>query len=338
VTWYIPSKTFMLGEYAALYDLPAIILNSSPYFVVEVIGSFDNYSKDPSCRDSFSPSMDSADSSSNIHPASPAGRFLQDKAISLKFTDPHQGSGGFGASSAQFVGAYLAAGYKDTAELLELYYKYAWSGLGLRPSGYDVLAQFAGASMDPAHKAREDVFFSREDVFFSREDVFFSREDVFCAREEGLFAREEGLFSREEGGNAGSDVVFLANSQTTPVKYAWPFADLGFILLPTGAKLKTHEHLQAVSEVKQVSVLGEIVLAAHEALQCKDAKRFIETIRAYYAGLCERNLVSKLTQEKIVQILDIPEVLAAKGCGAMGADVILVFGLKTDLARIADLS
>ncbi|WP_419419271.1 hypothetical protein ACNVED_12120 [Legionella sp. D16C41] len=124
--WQIPAKTFLVGEYAALVEGPAILLTTEPNFEFSL-----------------------RKSNSLIHPNSPAGRLWEQYGRALteiSWTDPYQGLGGLGASSAQFIGSYLAARYLNEEtlsldDLLETYYKYAWSGQGVRPSGYDVLAQ-----------------------------------------------------------------------------------------------------------------------------------------------------------------------------------------------------
>lgn len=126
--WSIPAKTFLIGEYAALIGAPAIVLTTTPCFEVVL---------------SHKPGLH------GIHPESPAGRWWLahgDKDKGLEWYDPYQGLGGMGASSAQFLGAYLACMYLQKKEpnqqdMLEAYLTCAWNGAGLLPSGYDVIAQ-----------------------------------------------------------------------------------------------------------------------------------------------------------------------------------------------------
>lgn len=126
--WSIPAKTFLLGEYAAVMEESAIVLTTSPCFEL---------------------SLNHHAELSGIHPESPAGQLWQRKKqgdYGLSWFDPYQGRGGLGASSAQFIGAYLACSNSLHAspsadDLLNAYFEYAWNGEGLRPSGYDVLAQ-----------------------------------------------------------------------------------------------------------------------------------------------------------------------------------------------------
>lgn len=128
--WEIPGKTFLLGEYAALEHQSAILITTTPCFIIEKTTDKRLY---------------------GIHPDSPAGKYWKssaDECYGLRFHDPLQSLGGLGASSAQFVGAWLAhnADRQMTnaalqRSILHDYWRCAWNGRGKRPSGYDVLAQ-----------------------------------------------------------------------------------------------------------------------------------------------------------------------------------------------------
>lgn len=133
--WQIPAKTFLVGEYAAVAHESAIILTTSPCFKLTLQKCVD--------KDVFETNA------TGIHPESPAGLFWQQSRYvqqDLLFSDPYNGQGGLGASSAQFLGAYLAEHHlsgtiPSKEDLLAKYDAYTWQGRGLRPSGYDVLAQ-----------------------------------------------------------------------------------------------------------------------------------------------------------------------------------------------------
>lgn len=127
-SWSIPAKTFLVGEYAALKEQSAILLTTTPCFEL---------------RTAAEPGLH------GIHPESPAGRWwsicdLQDSGFT--WYDPYHGLGGMGASSAQFLAVYEACahlrGQTVTQEtLLQDYWSLAAGQTGIRPSGYDVLAQ-----------------------------------------------------------------------------------------------------------------------------------------------------------------------------------------------------
>lgn len=142
-----PSKTFLIGEYLVLEPYQALVVSTQPRF-------------------SLSAKKSRAASLSGVHPSSPAGLFFNQscsfKNWSVQFVDPHNGFGGFGASSAQFLLLYCLREMIETGEwtendssigewpqftsnesflkqLLATYKKFA--GVG---SGADVLSQLVG--------------------------------------------------------------------------------------------------------------------------------------------------------------------------------------------------
>jgi len=116
----IPGKTFLLGEYVAMYGGPALLALTQPCF------KLDNLKR--------------------LHPACPASRLWQDKtgkSCDWGLKNPYQGRGGLGASSAEFLLAYqqLFPGKIDISHLREIFCKYSDNGKGIPPSGYDLIAQ-----------------------------------------------------------------------------------------------------------------------------------------------------------------------------------------------------
>ncbi|BCA96369.1 hypothetical protein TUM19329_27300 [Legionella antarctica] len=249
--WRIPAKTFLLGEYVAVTEASAIILTTTPYFELlltdrkELVG---------------------------IHSDSPAGIWWQRQKYSskgLSWYDPYNGLGGLGASSAQFLASYLASSYienkiSDLNSMLQAYYQSSWSGAGLRPSGYDVIAQ-----------------------------------------------SQQGC-------------VYINKQKKIIQSYDWPFKDLSFLLLHTGVKLATHHHLQSASLPHQLEELSLTVDEAKQAFEEINSKKLLDSINNYHHQLSELNLVALHSLELINRLRTFPEVLAIKGCGAMGADVLLV--------------
>ena len=260
--WVIPAKTFLLGEYVAMGGGPAIVLTTSPCFDVSL-------SEKPGCF--------------GIHNDSPAGVFWSRAAHheGLLWSDPYQGRGGMGASSAQFLGAYLADAYRqkktlNSTTMLAEYMRVAWSGAGLRPSGYDVLAQ------------------------------------------------------------ASEGCVFIHQEQACYTSHAWDFHDLAFILVHTGQKLATHDHLKHVQLPESMVSLASLVLFAREAFQRSDGGQLIDAVNAYQAELSRMRLVAPHTQDQLDRLSQEPHLLAMKGCGAMGADVLLLLVPSERLVLVAD--
>lgn len=263
--WSIPAKTFLLGEYSALADKGAILLTTQPCFELTL-------TENPGLQ--------------GIHPDSPAGqcwRLIGNPQYGLHWHDPFNHCGGMGASSAQFLGAYLAASdlietTPTQANMLELYWQCAWSGQGLRPSGYDVMAQSLSGC------------------------VSINRSENHCS------------------------------------VFPWPFDDLAFILIHTNNKLATHHHLQDATLSDNIDLLNSIVLSAKQAFIQSDSKALINAVNAYHDALVSMSRVCPQTLQLIETIRKNPNVLAIKGCGAMGADVLLLLTSKKNAQALqADL-
>ena len=107
----------------------------------------------------------------------------------------------------------------------------------------------------------------------------------------------------------------------------WPFKDLSFVLIQTGESLKTWKHLENL-EQKNFSQLKEISLTALEAVRSSSEDLFIQSIKEYAKTLEKEGLTHPVTKKMLQELSAHPEVLAVKGCGAMGAEVIAVFFKK----------
>ena len=248
---HLPAKTFLLGEYVALVGAPAIILTTSPCFELTL-------TKD--------------DKLEGIHPDSPAGQWWTQHRIreqGLIWHDPYQGMGGLGASSAQFLGAYLASCHllkvlPNQKVLLDAYYQCSWRGEGLKPSGYDLLAQ-------SQHRC-----------------------------------------------------VYINREQDRMKAYDWCFKDISFLLLHSGQKLATHYHLKNMSLPNSLDQLSATVELAAQAFERVDSERLVQSVKTYAEQLANLGLVAPQSLEHISRFNSQPDVLAAKGCGALGADVLLL--------------
>lgn len=173
----------------------------------------------------------------------------------LSYHDPHQGRGGFGASTAQFLAAYqlVYPEITDLKHLLDCYKSYCTHPV----SGADLLAQ-----------------------------------------------TQQGL---------------MLVTPPAVEKLSWPFA-FSLTIAATGYKVATHEHLRH-SPVINPEKLHQLTRAAISALHPGQGTAFCTAINAYQAELSAQHL-SALNTEKILQETT-HHTLAAKGCGALGADVVL---------------
>ena len=107
----------------------------------------------------------------------------------------------------------------------------------------------------------------------------------------------------------------------------WPFKNLSFALIQTGENLKTWKHLENLKQ-KNFSKLKEISLKALEAVRSSSEPLFLQSIQDYQKALEEQGLTHPSTKKILQQLDSHPEILAVKGCGAMGAEVIVVFFKK----------
>ena len=263
-----PSKTFILGEYLVLSQGSALLANTTPRFYLRVDATKKGTIK-------------------GIHPESPAGQWLRQHRIyieemDLTFRDPHNGLGGFGASSAQYLLAHLVTYIlKNQQSVIK----------------------------------NTEIDLSR----FQVEQVWRAYRQAETVSEEGLRPSGADVVSQSLGG--------LCNFRSEPFSaqsYKWPYEDYGMYLAHTGQKLPTHEHLRGLKKV-DVTELSEIFSRALDMMMVKDPGAFFESVNDYYAELLELGLVSESTQVTVASLMSQPFVSAAKGCGAMGHDVVVAF-------------
>lgn len=118
------------------------------------------------------------------------------------------------------------------------------------------------------------------------------------------------------------DVTYYHPQQHKLVAWDWPFADLEFHLIRTGNKIATHQHLKQLSSTDYPE-LEKIALAGVQAFETKQSQAFSNAIQQYGACMQAQNLVTETTLTLLKRITSQSQVIAAKGCGALGADVIL---------------
>lgn len=232
-----------------------------------------------------------------IHPESIAGKFYKKtsekyKGLSLRFIDPYKGSGGMGRSSAEFLSLYaLAYGIPFEAMKAREVFRDLHESNRLLPSGVDIIAQSIGG------------------------------------------------------------VAMIDLSKNQGASKNWLLKDIGFFIIPTGEKIITHSHLESLKEefFTELIEISNLSIRAYEQLDTKgqtinigindyvrafykplDQQGFIQTLRDYNATLWKKGLLSKTSRELCLELEKIPSVLVAKGCGAMGGDMVLVLFYTKD--------
>ncbi|MBI5448627.1 MAG: hypothetical protein HY939_07910 [Gammaproteobacteria bacterium] len=121
------------------------------------------------------------------------------------------------------------------------------------------------------------------------------------------------------------------------IPYDWPFAEtLSFHLVHTKNKIKTHEHLQALQLNFSLDAFKHIVNQALDALDNRDADEFCHTINKYERLLRHHQLTATHTLRLLNSLKKVTGVKAAKGCGALGSDVLFIVLEKNHEAALHD--
>lgn len=258
MNWLIPGKTFLAGEYLALNQGPALLMTTTSCFEY-------SYSDIESNEGFF------------LHPESPAARYLKRHNFHKKINwyDPYQNSGGLGASSAQFIGSYLACHREVKPQLSQMFRAYMDTEKGrskVPASGYDVLAQ--------------------------------------------------GL----------NQVVYINKADNVVEVLPWLFESLDFLLIHTGNKVNTHEHLLNFNlpKLEKLFKLYDVVECMRDAFKKGSVRLFLTMVNEFSDNLIALSLVAEKTVKILQELKTIPQVLAAKGCGALGADIVLVLFKRQD--------
>lgn len=304
-----------MGEYTALSGGPALLLTHGPYFECSFTSA-------------------ATPMPLPFHPHSPAGLWadINDddffSKFNIEFTDPHKGSGGFGASTAQFIAVYFFALVQQKRIREEL----------LRPQlniGPAISSDTVFDRSDSSVATNSNGTSSLSDL--QKWTVVEDYKNLF--EENSLVPSGYDVMAQLQGGLC---VVESAKHNISPI--IWPFADVDIHIYKTKTKLNTHEHLQNLE-------LSPTILESLEKTAEKNIQALIQKNKdLFFSSLNEFSAFQKsasLLAPEIVSLTDKwvshPDVFAARGCGALGADVVAVFvkknfkpsvEIESDLAHI----
>lgn len=277
----IPGKTFCFGEYAALVGGTAMLITTKPGFDIE----FEATNQPQECP---------------FHPQSPAGLYYKNNesfysSWNVTFKDNYKGRGGFGASTAQFIG----------------------------------LSFFKRQTQAPETTISQSSFF--KSIWQDYQDV---NRELNPSVPESQLPSGYDLWSQLIG--SVSTVKRFSTDSAVQFNYQrmeWPFADLDFLIVPTGFKVATHEHLGKLKteSLKGLSQLSDKMMVS---LQAKDPTGFLEELKTWNKRLQSLDLVHPNTLEILNSLNKHSEVAFAKGCGALGADIVFVAFMRGEHARI----
>lgn len=257
--YFVPSKTFLTGEYSVLVGGSALGLATGPCFEISYLQQ---------------------EGSESFHPDSPAGRYLKDKRKSLgvQFYDPYMSrgvQGGFGRSTAEYFAAAipdLLTNKKGPIRLKEEYLSF-FEKEKVKPSGMDLLIQYLGK------------------------------------------------------------VSYLNAVDNEFKSIDWNFPDLNFFLVSTGLKIKTHEHLEML-DLARIKDLPHYSNQVIDSYLNKSTDKFIQSLEDWTKELKNRNLTHLNALDFKKSLEKIKKVISVKPCGALGADVMIVFCSQVDREEV----
>jgi mevalonate kinase len=267
----IPSKTFLVGEYAALVGGSAVVINSRP------------------CFEATLHLADASGEQHPFHPESPAGKYYSANSGKflgkLEWSDPHRGKGGFGGSSAQFLVMHF------------------WSKL----------IQTKLQQFDDLQNTSETETFALRDQLLNFSGL----------PSEGVKPSGYDLVSQMTG-----ELALIDGEKRTAKALGWSFVDKEFLILRTGLKVNTHDHLAEFSEIN-FSSLSQISYDVGSSLVSNDYLGVVGGVTEFQRELRRRNLTHQNAYDILQKFLDLCD--GGKCCGALGADSILLF-YSTDKA------
>ncbi len=104
--------------------------------------------------------------------------------------------------------------------------------------------------------------------------------------------------------------------------YQFAFSDFEIHFVQTGVKVPTHEHLRTLKSFDSNGLSSAFALTLDGVTQ-SNSDKFVRGIQNYGEELDKLDLVAESTRVLLKAMKGWPEVLAAKGCGALGADVVM---------------
>lgn len=257
-----------MGEYGALLGGPVIVFCNEPKYTLAISpGDF---------------------SMKGIHSESPAGKLIlkyQDLFSTKKiiFTDPYEGQGGLGASTAQFLGLYAFIQGWDSARLKELsprdlelllteYQECAWDGSGAAPSGADLISQIYGGF-----------------VFFHRQNNFKIEKLQWPSTKIGM--------------------MLLKNSVKVPTHEHLKKINLDFATFSDGKKDIWNQSQDEVFRLKKF-------------FEKDQAQDLFLSVQNFLSFLNSQDFICNETKVALNDLGKIQGVHTVKGCGALGADFL----------------
>ncbi len=280
-----PGKTFLIGEYAVLEDAPCVLVNTEPRFIFSAVKkSIQNLVSNVSLNKK---SLNKKTNSKQVvfHSNSPAQQWLSRHPLIAKTYD------------IQCLNPYQnlgGVGY-STAQFAYLYY------------------------LSHSTQLCQSTKSKNQNFIWTKSDLFHIWKSYKSLNFKGCRPSGADLMSQW----MGRVCVFYPHPFKV-LSIDWPFKGLDFVLVHTGVKLNTWEHLEKFSK-QSAQKLISLAQVAVDCFICADPKGFIGAIQNYGAVLKELGLVHPKTLLLLDYISNHTPIRAVKGCGAMGAEVVCIF-------------
>ncbi len=166
----------------------------------------------------------------------------------------------------------------------------------------------------------------------------------FCIKD---FLQEYRSFASNNGVlPSGADCVcqfsnhhtYFDSKTCTAEQIEFDLPNIAFAIFKTNFKVATHEHLRTLQADFDISELQKHTQNVADGLKMKNEKLTINGVNNFFQCLCEMSLVLPQTKETVSQLKKDNAILAAKGCGALGADTIIVLYKKGTKNRVISIA
>ena len=282
-----PSKTFLIGEYAVLHSAPAVLVNTTPLFQFVITPKTEQ-----------------------------SQRWIQDCSQAFQTSTLND-----------------TIAIKNNISLYKNIHPDSPAGQWLKQHPH-IQQHWHIESIDP-HKGQGGFGYSSAQfnlMYFLTQINLQKQPDTQKTEQVHTLWQSYKTLNFDGHVPSGADVVsqwmgqvcLFINKPFKAQSISWPFNDLDFLIIRTGLQLQTWEHLKNIS-LKELRELTELSQQAMNCANNQDAKGFVSSIEKY--GLCleKQNLVHKNTLILLNKIKKLKSILTAKGCGAMGAEVVVLF-------------
>jgi hypothetical protein len=128
-------------------------------------------------------------------------------------------------------------------------------------------------------------------------------------------------------------VACVGSASGTYESHPWKFQELDFLIFRSGHKVPTHEFVKEARLEKLKTLVG----LSHETVQAylqNDMAAFFDGLQAFVQKQTFLGLVDARAADLVERAEYDPDVLFAKGCGAMAADTLLMIVETSKAERV----